>query len=251
MTSDTTDSRDSGRSVANGIPPKSHAPRMFDRIAPRYDLLNRLLSMRRDIVWRRRLAAMIHDGDRLQVLDVATGTADVILTILKRRANVADGIGLDMAGQMLLLGQKKATADGFRDRLGFVHGDALSLPFASESFDAVTIAFGIRNVVDVPLALREMQRVLKPGGKALILEFSLPTNRLLRAGYLMYFRHVLPRLGSIISGDGSAYRYLNETVEDFPYGSAFCRVMDEAGFEEVRVELLTFGIASIYSGLRK
>ena len=251
MTSDTTNSRDSGRNVASGIPPKSHAPRMFDRIAPRYDLLNRLLSGRRDVVWRRRLAAMIPDGDRLQVLDVATGTADVILTILKRRKNVAEGVGLDMAGQMLLLGQKKAVADGFRDRLRFVHGDALALPFAPESFDAVTIAFGIRNVVDVPLALREMRRILKPGGKALILEFSLPTNRLLRAGYLMYFRHVLPRLGSLISGDGSAYRYLNETVEDFPYGSAFCRLMEEAGFVEVRAEQLTCGIASIYTGLRK
>ena len=242
---------DPKRPSAAGLPAKSDAPRMFDRIAPRYDLLNRLLSGRRDVAWRRQVAALLPDRDRLEVLDIATGTADILLTLFERRHNIASGVGADMAGKMLAIGQDKIRAAGLNERIELVQADALALPFADSSFDAVTIAFGIRNVTDVVRGLTEMNRVLRPGGRALILEFSLPANALIRWGYLLYFRHILPRLGALISGDRGAYRYLNQTVEDFPYGTAFCDLMLTAGFADVTALPLTFGIASIYSGYRK
>jgi len=232
-------------------PNKSEAPQMFDRIAHRYDLLNRLLSGRRDVAWRRQMAAMLPDRPDLELLDIATGTADVLLTLFERRKNIAHGVGADMAGRMLATGRDKVARAGLDDRIELVQADALALPFPDESFDAATIAFGIRNVTDVPRGLAEMHRVLRPGGRLLILEFSLPQNALIRWGYLLYFRHMLPRLGALISGDAGAYRYLNRTVEDFPYGEAFCELMRDAGFDNVADRPLTFGIASIYRGERK
>ncbi len=232
------------------LPAKSDAPRMFDRIAHRYDLLNRLLSGRRDIAWRREVAALLPDKPQLEILDIATGTGDVLLTLFERRSDVAHGVGADMAGKMLAIGADKVSAAGLENRIELVQADALALPFEESSFDAVTIAFGIRNVTDVSRGLAEMRRVLRPGGKVLILEFSLPRNAFVRAGYLLYFRHILPRLGAIISGDRSAYRYLNRTVEDFPYGGAFGELMTATGFAEVTIRPLTFGIASIYTGVR-
>jgi demethylmenaquinone methyltransferase/2-methoxy-6-polyprenyl-1,4-benzoquinol methylase len=124
------------------------------------------------------------------------------------------------------------------------------LAFKDGSFDAVTISFGIRNVVDVDAGLRELYRVIKPGGRVVILEFSMPGNVLVRAGYLVYFRHVLPWIGGIVSGKPAAYRYLNQTVESFPYGQAFCSRMEQAGFEAVKAKPLSFGIATLYTGMR-
>jgi len=149
---------------------------------------------------------------------------------------------------MLAIGRQKILGQNLGEQLRMVRGDAMCIAFDDARFDAVTIAFGIRNVLDVPEALREMRRVLAPGGRALVLEFSLPRNALLRAGYLFYFRHVLPRVGALISGDSYAYRYLNATVETFPFGEAFCALMRDAGFGEVKAHTLTFGIATIYEG---
>lgn len=227
---------------------KSKSPEMFDRIAPRYDLLNRLLSGRRDIAWRRDLAAFIKELDEVSVLDVATGTGDVLLTIFDKCKNVTQGIGLDPAVKMLEIARKKTEEKGLSGKIEYICGDALKLPFEDSIFDVVTIAFGIRNVTDVDLALREMLRVLKTGGQVLILEFSLPSNPFLRWCYLKYFRYILPILGSIISGDKKAYKYLNTTVETFPYGEGFCSIMEKAGFKKVEAKPLTFGIATIYSG---
>jgi len=227
---------------------KSKSPEMFDRIAPRYDLLNRLLSGRRDIAWRRSLAAFIKELGDVSVLDVATGTGDVLLTIFDKCKNVTHGTGLDPAVKMLEIAQKKTKQKGLSDKIEYICGDALKLPFEDNIFDVVTIAFGIRNVTDVVLALREMFRVLKTGGQVLILEFSLPSNGFLRWCYLKYFRYILPILGSIISGDKKAYKYLNTTVETFPYGREFCSIMEKAGFENVAAKPLTCGIATIYTG---
>lgn len=221
---------------------------MFDRIAPRYDLLNRLLSGRRDIAWRKVLAQNLPEGTTLNVLDLATGTGDVLLSLASTRHPIQRGLGIDLSGGMLRHAQEKIRARNFTDTLTLVQGDATSLPVRDERYDAVTIAFGIRNVLDVDAALREMHRCLKHGGRALILEFSIPASRLLRFGYLMYFRHLLPRIGAVISGDGQAYRYLNETVESFPYGESFCDLMCQAGFHTVRPIPLTFGIATLYVG---
>jgi demethylmenaquinone methyltransferase / 2-methoxy-6-polyprenyl-1,4-benzoquinol methylase len=225
---------------------KANSWRMFDRIARRYDLLNRLLSFRQDVRWRRRLVAHLPARNDLCLLDLATGTGDVLVEALRRPGRVGHAVGMDMAGAMLSVGQGK----GLGKTADLVRADATRIPAASNSFDAVTIAFGIRNVDDVGKALREMRRVLKPGGRALVLEFSLPRWRILRAPYLFYFRHVLPRLGAAISGDGQAYRYLNETAEAFPYGQAFRDLMTEAGFANVTEAPLTFGIATIYQGER-
>lgn len=221
---------------------------MFDRIAHRYDLLNRLLSFGTDVRWRKRLARALPDGADLRVLDLATGTGDVLLTLARESCHVRSAVGADMSLGMLRLGKEKLAAANL-GRFWMVRGDATALGVADAQFDAVTIAFGIRNVLDTRAALREMVRVLLPGGRALILEFSLPKNHLVRRGYLLYFRHVLPRLGALISGDAHAYRYLNETVETFPHGEDFCRLMREAGFHNVTAHPLTFGIAAIYVGV--
>ena len=221
--------------------------RMFDRIAPRYDLLNRLLSMRRDVVWRKEMARQLPEGSALRILDLATGTADVLLALVRHSSNIARGVGLDMSHQMLVRGQPKIASDA---RLSLMRSDATRIALPDRTFDAVTISFGIRNVMDVPAGLREMHRVLKPGGRAMVLEFSLPANAIIRWGYLLYFRNVLPFVGGMISGDAKAYRYLNETVETFPYGNAFCDLMREAGLVDVQAKPLTFGIATLYRGDR-
>ncbi|RME25239.1 MAG: ubiquinone/menaquinone biosynthesis methyltransferase, partial [Candidatus Zixiibacteriota bacterium] len=170
------------------------------------------------------------------------------LLALYGSGRVERGIGLDLAEKMLALGRDKIKAAGLTDRLTLQHGSAEAIPFDDNSFDAVSITFGIRNVTDVTRTLAEMYRVLKPGGRAMILEFSLPESGLLRGPYLFYLRHVLPHLGRLFSGDNSAYRYLNRTIETFPYGEAFCRLMREVGFAHTVANPQTFGVATIYVG---
>ncbi len=229
-------------------PSRAGVWRMFDRIAPRYDFLNRLLSLRRDVAWRKKIVRYFPNRAQLSLLDIATGTGDVIFSSLKKDPRVTEAVGVDMAPEMLRLAQEKAERRETRGRVFFLRCDGHVLPFHDDSFDAVTIAFGIRNMHDVPAALAEMQRVLTEGGKAVILEFSLPHSKFFRRLYLFYFRYLLPTLGAVISGDNRAYRYLNETVETFPYGEAFCTLMEKAGFHNVGAVPLTFGIATIYHG---
>ncbi len=230
-------------------PSKHDSWRMFNRIAQRYDRLNRLLSFGQDIRWRKRLASLLPAQQDVHVLDLATGTGDVILTLAKKKPGLT-GFGLDMAADMMAIARRKLATAHFDHRVGLVRADAVHLPFADRSFDLTTIAFGIRNIPDFKAAISEMRRVLRPGGRSLILEFSLPSNRLMRTAYLLYFRHILPRIGAVFSGDRYAYRYLNETVETFLHGVEFARVMRDAGFEEVRIHPLTFGVATIYEGCR-
>lgn len=228
-------------------PARDDVHKMFDRISNRYDLLNRLLSMRRDVAWRKKVVSMLPDRENPEILDLATGTGDLLLAFCKYRSDIKSGLGIDLSQGMLEIARKK-TADN--PKLSLLRGDAVDLPLDADSYDAVSIAFGIRNVLDVPKALSEMYRVLKPGGKALILEFSLPRNKIIKALYLFYFRKILPAVGSVISGDSYAYRYLNQTVESFPYGEAFCKLMNDTGFKEVRDNRLSMGIASIYEGTK-
>ena len=228
-------------------PSRENNWQMFDRIAHRYDLLNHLLSFDIDRRWRRRVNEFLPKGDRLDVLDLACGTGDQLLALYSG-GRVQSGVGIDLAENMLALGRRKIDAAGLGDRLQLQTGDAQRLAFADGTFDVVTISFGIRNMVDVGLALCEMLRVLRPGGRALVLEFSLPRSRLTRSVYLFYLRHILPRLGRALSGNSEAYRYLNRTIETFPDGEAFCRLMTDSGFNRVRHSPLTFGIATIYAG---
>jgi demethylmenaquinone methyltransferase / 2-methoxy-6-polyprenyl-1,4-benzoquinol methylase len=220
---------------------------MFDRISHRYDLLNHLLSMNRDVAWRKRMSRHLPDRPNLRILDLATGTADQLLSLFDS-SKVRSGVGIDLAEKMLEVGRRKIKQRGLDSALELQIGDAENIPFDDNSFDAVSISFGIRNVIDVPHALSEMHRILRSGGRALILEFSLPKSRWIRSLYLVYFRKILPRLGGLISGDREAYQYLNDTVETFPYGEDFCRLMRAAGFSDVQAIPLTFGIATLYRG---
>jgi demethylmenaquinone methyltransferase / 2-methoxy-6-polyprenyl-1,4-benzoquinol methylase len=230
-------------------PPDKSAPnimRMFDRISPRYDFLNRMLSFRRDVYWRRRIVAAFADARPLRVLDLATGTGDVLIA-LSKQGLISRGVGADIAANMLARAHEKTAGN---DALSFVRADGMDLPFGAGAFDAVTIAFGLRNMPDAGAALREMHRVLKPGGRLVVLEFSLPDLALLRWVYLVYFRHVLPVLGGLISGDYRAYGYLNRSVEYFPHGAALCRIINTCGFQQATARPMTAGIATLYSAGR-
>jgi demethylmenaquinone methyltransferase/2-methoxy-6-polyprenyl-1,4-benzoquinol methylase len=221
---------------------------MFNRISHRYDILNRLLSFGTDVSWRRKMARFFPPHADQQVLDLATGTADQILALFERTDKVRSGIGMDLAEKMLEIGRKKIERRGLSEVIGLKVGDATAIPAANETFDVVTISFGIRNVTHVAKGLEEMYRVLKPGGRVLILEFSLPQNRLVRGAYLFYLRHILPRVGALVSGAPLAYRYLNETIETFPYGEVFCNLLRAEGFTAVEAHPVTFGVAMIYRG---
>ncbi|HMP74852.1 MAG TPA: bifunctional demethylmenaquinone methyltransferase/2-methoxy-6-polyprenyl-1,4-benzoquinol methylase UbiE [Kiritimatiellia bacterium] len=234
--------------TAPAEPSRHEVWRMFDRIAPRYDLLNRVLSGGRDVAWRRRMAKLLPNREGLRLLDVATGTADQILMLMDVAPRVTEATGVDMAEKMLEKGREKVRARGMEKQIHLKTGDAVAIPEPDAAYDVCTISFGIRNVVDVVQGLREMRRVLRPDGRAMVLEFSQPEARWFRGLYFFYLRHVLPVLGGWFSGDREAYRYLNVTIETFPSGAAFCALMQQAGFVNVRAVPLTLGIASIYVG---
>lgn len=221
---------------------------MFNKIAPRYDVLNHLLSGYIDHYWRYRLGKKLPKKDRLTVLDVATGTGDVGLSLLNHRSSkVSHVVGIDLAESMLDIAQKKIEKRQEK-RMVIRKGDAMNIPFPNELYDVATIAFGIRNVPDMQKALNEMYRILKPGGRILVLEFSIPKFFLMRWIYLAYFRFILPIVGGWISGDRKAYKYLNTSVEQFPKPFEFLDMIKKSGFTEVHVTSLTGGIAALYCG---
>ncbi|MFP6905306.1 MAG: bifunctional demethylmenaquinone methyltransferase/2-methoxy-6-polyprenyl-1,4-benzoquinol methylase UbiE [Verrucomicrobiota bacterium] len=224
--------------------------KMFDRIAPHYDVLNRSLSLRRDVAWRKNMARYLPEGENLELLDLATGTADQILFLMKSTNRIKRAVGMDLSEGMLARGAEKVKASAWSEKIHLKLGNTMDIPADDQSFDVATISFGIRNVSDVNKGLTEMHRVLRPGGRALVLECSIPANALLRGVYLFYFRHVLPLVGGLVSGDAKAYKYLNQTVETFPSGRAFAAVMEAAGFSNVQVHPQTLGLATIYVGDR-
>ncbi len=228
------------------IIPKSESPQMFDAIAKRYDLLNRLLSLGQDISWRNRLIKLLPQGEQLKVLDLASGTADVLIALAEADPRIYSGIGVDPAAKMLAIGQEKINAKNLEKRLTLQLGDAQALPFLDESFDCVTISFGIRNIPDLRLALLEMFRVTKKGGRVLILEFSKPSNPLLAAGHWFYLNTIVPLVGFLFSGNMKAYQYLNQTVQVFPYGERFCKILMQFGFVDIKAYPLMGGVATIY-----
>ena len=229
-------------------PPRTGIWRMFDRIARRYDLLNHLLSLGQDIRWRKKVARFLVNKYDQYILDLATGTGDQLLYMFSCSDRIDRALGTDLALKMLDRGREKVKKRKLEDRIVLEEGDAEHIQYPDNIFDAVTISFGIRNLMSVERSLSEMYRVLKPAGRVLILEFSIPQNILMRSIYLFYFRYLLPFIGSVISGDRYAYRYLNETVEGFPYGDAFCQLLRESGFQNVSMYPQTFGIATIYCG---
>jgi len=229
-----------------GSPEKAAVRSMFDRIAPRYDLLNRLLSGGTDVRWRRRAVDFLDLTPPARVLDLCTGTADLLMETLRRDPGLS-GVGLDLSQAMLVRGASKIRRGGLGPRARLVGGDGEGLPLGDSLFDAALVAFGIRNVGDPLAALREVHRVLRPGGRFVVLEFSLPPG-LVGQVYRLYFTRVLPRVGGLFSGDRSAYAYLPASVAGFPTPDAFGTLMEQAGYTSVRWQLLTGGIACLHRG---
>jgi demethylmenaquinone methyltransferase/2-methoxy-6-polyprenyl-1,4-benzoquinol methylase len=231
--------------MPSALPPveeKSHfVQAMFGEIADRYDLANHLLSGGLDFLWRRRAARMIRGWQPARILDLATGSGDLALT-LRRACPESSVIGADFCPPMLSVARRK----GLRH---LVAADGLQLPFSASTFDAVTIAFGLRNMASWPGALAEMRRILRPGGHVLILDFSVPLPPL-RWIYRPYLHYVLPRVAALLTGKKSAYDYLGDSIEQFPQGPAMCVMLEDAGFEEPVCQPLSGGIVSLYSARR-
>ena len=214
--------------------------RMFDRIAPTYDMLNHLLSANQDVVWRRKAVAALHLKGTERVLDACTGTGDQAVALLK--AGAREVVGTDFAPEMVRLAREKAG-----DRIHFQVADTTALPFPDAAFDVATVSFGVRNLEDLPGGLRELRRVLKPDGRLMVLECSRPPNAVLRGLYNMYFMVVLPLIGNVISGGAdNAYAYLPRSVQAFPGPERFAAMMREAGFARVDITRLTGGIACMH-----
>lgn len=218
---------------------------MFSAIARRYDLLNHVLSLNVDRRWRRALVDMAGASEGAAVLDVATGTGDVALEFA-RRSRAAAIVGLDRSAGMLVVGQKKLAQKRLAGRVRLLEGDALELPFAAGTFDVVTIAFGLRNLPDIPAGIEEMARVLRPGGHLLILEFFPPRRAMLLNPYRFYLGSVLPTVGRLVSGSKEAYRYLASSIKSFVSHEKIVRHLKDGGFADVTRRDLTAGIVSIY-----
>jgi demethylmenaquinone methyltransferase/2-methoxy-6-polyprenyl-1,4-benzoquinol methylase len=212
---------------------------MFDRVARQYDLVNHLLSFGRDFFWRRRAAEIVAEWNPACVLDLATGSGDLALA-LQRKISRAQVVGLDFSSAMLALARDK----GVRH---VIAADVAQLPLAEQSFDAVTIAFGLRNMRDWAAALREMRRVLTSTGHLLVLDFSLPSKPILRFLYRFYLRRILPLASAIITREKEAYQYLGASIEKFPVGRAMCDLIEASGFQNATAQPLTGGIVTIYT----
>jgi len=220
---------------------------MFNEIAPRYDLLNHILSLNIDRIWRKKLIKKLKAENPSHVLDIATGTADLAIMLGKRSKDIRI-TGIDVAEQMLAVGRRKVFNKGMSDRIQLKRAAAEDIPYPDATFDSAMVAFGVRNFSRPDLGLREIRRVLKPGGKLFVLEFSTPSKFPMKGLYRFYFHSVLPFVGRMVSGHKQAYTYLPESVERFPEGADFVKMMRDAGFEGCSAKKLSFGIATLYGG---
>ncbi len=217
---------------------------LFDRIASHYDSLNHLFSLNIDKRWRRQAVASInHKGDKC--LDVAIGTADLAIEIIRQdKAQTVQGI--DLSEGMMNIGKEKVEKKGIAERIDFMLASALDMPFADECFDIVTCSYGVRNFADLDKGLQEMHRVLKQGGELRILEFSYPENKFIAWVYDIYFTHIMPFVGRLLSRDKTAYTYFNHSVKNFVWGKEMCGHLRQAGFHNVTYQPQTFGISTLY-----
>jgi len=236
---------------------------MFDKIAWRYDFLNHFLSFNIDKRWRKKAvnelrsgkgrsgtsSSLNHHHQFEHILDVATGTADLALTIQKH-LKPKHITGIDISEGMLAIGRQKIEKKGLEQQISLQYGDSEALPFNEQTFDAVTVAFGVRNFEHLEKGLIEMYRTLKNRGKVVILEFAIPKNRFIQPVFRFYFSRILPFLGRLVSKDAFAYNYLPDSVHSFPHGAEFKEIMEKCGFSEVKIKPLTFGIANIYTGIK-
>jgi demethylmenaquinone methyltransferase / 2-methoxy-6-polyprenyl-1,4-benzoquinol methylase len=227
---------------------KSYVRSLFDAIAHRYDLLNHLLSGGIDFYWRRRAIRHLREIQPKRILDVATGTADFAIAAL--RLNPERIVGVDIAEEMLKIGREKVAKRKLDSIITLLAGEAEHLNFDTGSFDAATVAFGARNFEDLQAGLAEMRRILRPGGKIVVLEFSRPSRFPFKQAYFFYFKNILPLIGRLVSRHDTAYEYLPDTVLKFPEGEKFLGILGDVGFSSVSQERLTLGIATIYTGLK-
>ncbi len=228
---------------------KHQISKMFNNISGKYDFLNHFLSAGIDRRWRKKAIAELKEIDPKIILDVATGTADLALEA-ERQLKPEKIIGIDIAVKMLDIGRQKISKKGLVEIITLDEGDSENLPFQDNTFDAVTVAFGVRNFANVENGLKEMIRVLKPGGKCVILEFSKPKVFPIKHLYNFYFKKILPGIGRMTSKDKKAYAYLYESVQAFPEGEDFIELLNKLGLNQTKCEALTMGICSIYSGVK-
>ena len=228
---------------------KRQVSQMFNRIAPYYDFLNRFLSLGIDTIWRKKAIQLLKSDHPKVVLDVATGTADVAIEAAKS-LQPEKIIGIDISNEMLEIGRSKISKRGMDTIISLEEGDSENLPFQDNTFDAITVAFGVRNFENLEKGLQEMFRVMKPGGKVIILEFSQPKAFPFKQLYNFYFRNILPLIGKITSKDPKAYRYLYESVQAFPDGERFTSILEKIGFKSNQCIPLTLGVCSIYTGIK-
>ncbi|MBL7925229.1 MAG: bifunctional demethylmenaquinone methyltransferase/2-methoxy-6-polyprenyl-1,4-benzoquinol methylase UbiE [Bacteroidia bacterium] len=231
-----------------GSTKRERVEEMFDSIATRYDLLNRVLSGGIDRRWRKKSIDQLIPLKPTSILDIATGTADLALECM--RLKPAEIIGIDISNKMLDIGRHKVMAKGYQGIIRLEQADSENIPYPDNRFDAITVAFGVRNFEHLESGLQEMYRVLRPGGMAVILEFSQPDRFPVKQFYNFYSYKVMPRIGQMLSRERSAYEYLPASVSAFPYGRTFTALLAKAGFRHTKCLPLTFGIASIYTGIK-
>jgi demethylmenaquinone methyltransferase/2-methoxy-6-polyprenyl-1,4-benzoquinol methylase len=239
------DNKNTGQNVDN----KAVVGAMFDSIAWRYDFLNHFLSFGIDRLWRKKAIKIISEAaQNPRILDVATGTGDLAIAAMSLDPEKVTGI--DISQKMLEIGREKIKEKGLSEKIELLTGDSESISFPDNSFDVAMVAFGVRNFSNPAKGLTEMKRVLTPGGLIMVLEFSKPTSFPFRQIYIFYFLNILPFFGRIFSKDKEAYRYLPETVMKFPDNEKFIKLMSDAGYTEIKQTKLTFGVASIYTGIK-
>lgn len=219
---------------------------MFDAIAPAYDFMNRAMTFGIDRLWRRRAVRLMQDVDHAKILDIATGTGDLAI-LMADMLDGADITGVDLSEGMIEVGRRKVAERNLSERIHFAAADCLSLPFADNSFDCITCAYGVRNFENLAAGYAEMQRVLRPGGLLVIVELSTPPSPLVRPFYNLYTRHLIPTVGRMVSKDTRAYSYLPESIAAVPQREEMCGIMRGAGLTDCRYILLTFGTCTIYT----
>lgn len=237
---------DSAAAVKGNESKKKQVERMFDNISPYYDVLNRVLTLGIDTIWRKKAVSLLPQKPRLHVMDMATGTADVALEIVKQREG-STVVGIDISNDMLVKGRVKVKEKNLSDQIELVNGASESINFANDTFDAATVSFGVRNFEDTIGGLSEMKRVIKPGGKIIVLEFSRIRTFPFKQAFNLYFGRVLPWIGRVWSSDPRAYSYLYESVQAFPDGKEFGNLLETAGFENPNWQPLTLGICTVYT----
>ena len=228
---------------------KEQITKMFDNISKEYDDLNRVISFGIDIKWRKKVVQLVANNNPESVLDIATGTGDLAINLTQSSAKKI--IGLDISEGMLDVGRKKINAKKLNNTIEMIVGDSENLPFDDNSFDAITVAFGVRNFEHLEVGLKEILRVLKPNGIFVVLETSVPTKFPFRQGYFLYTKILLPAIGKLFSRDKKAYSYLSSSAAKFPYGDAFNNILNKTGFISTTALPQTFGVATIYTASKK